>query len=282
MLHGIDHVHYNKPDGWCHWSFREKIGWRCRNPSPDIDYASWADKHRAKEVVQPHFIAPRTIALAKHPGQIERRDLPGTYVMKTTNGWNRCMLVVDTRFRGTNRTSLLAGQYAHNIHLRRLAAEWLEPDLSLLAREPHYRHVEPGILFEEYLPVDYELLFFLFSGVCRMTMVVKRPFHHPGQTYHRIYDQDWNRLEPGSDATRNSYDESPEETPRPGEDVFDKLKTLCEHIDHVRADFLVSAGQLYFGEFTFTHNAGFPSLLGCHERVLTSHWPDVRVDYGDS
>jgi len=93
-----------------------------------------------------------------------------------------------------------------------------------------------------------------------------------GETY-RNYDADWTRLEPGSEQIASCYDNSPAETPRPSSTVLRSLEELCRDIDHVRADFFVCRGQMFFSEFTFTHNRGLKSLLGKYEVKLSHYWP---------
>ena len=271
------HDSYYKPSDWVCWNFHQKIRWRCKHPSPAIDYGLLVDKYRVKDFVRPYFPVAETYQVIRKPNEIDRKRLPASYVMKATHSWNRCMLVVDGRFEGMNRDRKLVGKYANNIYLRILAFRWLWPG-KFLSREVHYRYVRPGILFEEFIdPVDYELQLFLFSGICRMTMVLKRGFYHRQGTVYRLYDQNWCRLKPGSEDTRSIYDDSLDETPRPGREDFAALRRLCKHMDHVRVDFFVSNGRLYFSEFTFTHNAGKPSLLGRYETELSYYWPDVKA-----
>ena len=238
-----------------------------------MDYASLADKYQSKQAVNPYFPVAKTYRVIRKARDIDKVGLPDRYVMKATHNWNRSMLVVDGRFCGMNRNRLLAGVHAHNTTLKALARLWLQPAIVRQWKEVHYSHVRPGVLFEELIdPVDYELQFFLFFGICRMTMVLKRNFFHNQGTIYRLYDQDWHDIGPGSEETRKMYDDSPDGTPHPGHEVFSVLGDLCGHIDHVRVDFFVSGGQLYFSEFTFTHNGGNPSLLGKFDAVLSRYW----------
>lgn len=269
---------YRKPADWENRTFSEKVAWRRRNPDPNVDYRMLMDKHLVKDVVAACFKTARPYAVVSEPDEIDADALPPTFVMKSTRNCNRSMLVVNGHFQGMNREKRMAGEHADTAGLRRLARQWQSERMHGTHREIQVRFVEPRILFEEYLsPLEYELQFFLFSGICRLTMLLKRSFDHSQGVRHRLYDQHWRRLEPGWEGCASNYDDSINEAPPPAPEVFEKLARICRHIDHVRVDFFVCGGELYFGEFTFTHNAGKPSLLGKHERELTRYWPDVTA-----
>ncbi len=265
---------YTMPSDWDRRTLSEKIQWRCQNPDPLVDYALLVDKYRVKEFVRPWFRTAETYALIENAAEIDCANLPRTYVMKTTHSWNRSMLILDGVIQGQNRSHETAGDAANEVNLQTVARPWLRPHPIRSTAEIHYRFVRPRILFEEYLDeMEYELHFFLFYGKCRMTEVVTRGFDFlRGETY-RNYDADWTRLEPGSKQIASCYDNSPAETPRPDSTVLRSLEELCRDIDHVRADFFVCRGEMFFGEFTFTHNRGLKSLLGKYEVKLSHYWP---------
>jgi len=263
------------PPNWDQKSFHEKVSWRCQNPDPDVDYALLADKYRVKEVVTPYCRVARVYDIVDTPKHISIDKLPDSYVMKATHGTNMCLLVRDGIIQGQNRDLSMAGTPADNKALRQVAGRWLRSyrDKMLRINEIHYGFLKPRIMFEECLtPIDYEYQFFLFHGRCRLTMVVKRDFYLPGSIGYRIYDETWCRLGPGSADTACYYDDSPEETPPPKEQLLQELSQVCRNIDHVRIDVFMKGTEDYFSEFTFTHNGGLQSLLGKYDRSLGRFW----------
>lgn len=263
-----------KPADWRRRTFSQKVAWRCANPDPRVDYRTWADKLRVKDVVRPYFNVAETYAVAGDPLEIDSGRLPATFVMKATHGWDMSMLVVGGIVRGGNRSVAYAGRTADTRFLQSVAHAWFTSKYEALRRERErqYTFVRPGILFEQFLdPVDYELQLFLFNGRCRFSMVFYRGFHHQGAT-HRLYDERWRRLEPGSAESASLYEREAPETPRPPAELTEKLAHLCRSLDHVRADFYACGGQYYFSEFTFTHASGDAGFIGRYDAKLGRHW----------
>jgi hypothetical protein len=264
-----------KPDDWAKRSFSQKIAWRCRNPDPKIDYAVWVDKHQVKKLVGGTFDVADTYLVVHDPADIDTKCLPDTFVMKATHGYNMSLLVENGIVKGGNRTTEGSWRLCESRYLQRVAQGWLNShgERQRRRRERHYQQVRPGILFEQSLdPVDYELQLFLFDGQCRFAMVIYRGFHHK-QVSHRLYDENWQPLEPGSDDAASSYERTREDIAQPPIELLENLRGLCQSIDHVRADFLVCGGRYFFSEFTFTHNAGAgPGMIGRYDPDLGLFW----------
>jgi hypothetical protein len=265
-----------KPVDWDKLSFSEKIAWRCRNPDPDVDYATWVDKYRVKTLVGALFDVADTYLVVHDPADIDAAHLPPTFVMKATHGWNMSLLVEDGVVRGSNQTADGAGQIADSRYLQQVANSWLSSSNERERRrqEKHYQHVKPGILFEQSLvPIDYEVQLFLFHGHCRFAMGFYRGFHHINGL-HRLYAENWKQLGPGSDQAASRYEQSEDEIEQPPSALLNNLQRLCQSIDHVRADFFVCGGKYYFSEFSFTHNGlGGPGLIGKYDADLGRFWP---------
>ncbi len=275
-LHLLSRRFYKKPANWREHSFTEKLKWRCKHPDPNVDHRKWVDKYRSKQAVSASFAVPTTYDYVRYPADIDTGKLPQTYVMKAAHGWNMNLLVRNRVIEGQIHNKTEAGQPANTPNLRRIAAMWLGSarfDLHKI-REVQYRFPEPGILIEEYVPVDYQLEMFLFNGDCRITTVLIPPsdFTVAGNPTFRLYDQDWNLLEPTPNSNDRMYDRSSQYFPPPTAEFLASVKELFGDFDHVRADFIVSRGRHYFGELTFTHNAGKPSLLGHYEDELGQYW----------
>ena len=267
---------YKKPADWDQRTYLQKMQWRCKHPDPAVDYAKWVDKYRAKRALADEFNVPQNYAIVERPSDINTEKLPHTYVMKATYGWDMNLLVKEGSIRGQNRDVSDYGKEANRDNLYTISSRWQKSiALDVLRiREIHYQYVTPGVLFEEYIPVDYELQMFLFDGICKITLAVMREFDctGPSAMRYRLYDEHWVLLDPGSHPNAGLYDRSALEIAAPEPDFLQRLERFCKGFDHVRADFLVSKGKMYFSEFTFTHNAGRPSLLGQYEDELGKFW----------
>jgi hypothetical protein len=264
-----------KPPGWQGWTFSRKVAWQALNPDPRVDYRTWVDKNRVKDLVRPLFNVAETLVAVDRAEDIDADRLPGSFVMKATHGWNMSLLVIDGIVQGGNRDLKGAGRKADTEYLRRVAQGWLgsKPEARRRLRERQYRFVEPGILFEQRIdPMDYEVQLFLFNGHCRFAMVCFRGFHHSGAS-HRLYDEHWQRLAPGSRESAACYEGSAEETAPPPAELLRRLEGLCREVGHVRADFFVSGGRYWFSEFSFTHNGGNgPGMIGRYDAELGRFW----------
>jgi hypothetical protein len=267
-------VLYTKPSDWEGLTFSQKIRWRCRYPDPKVDYAIWADKYRAKQIVAGVFEVPWTYAIIRNPEEITAVAVPKTFVMKATHSWNMSLLVENGIVRGGNRSTKDAGRPSDPTYLRDVAIAWMnsEEHAGLRRAVQPYRNVEFGVIFEDYLcPVDYEIQLFLFAGHCKIALVFFRPFFFEN-VEHQIYDENWTLRE--ASAAHVTASSSPRgEVPRPPDWLFKALERLCWPIDHVRVDFMVSGDRYYFSEFTFTHNGrNGPGFIASFDSELGRHW----------
>lgn len=264
-----------KPADWKHWTYAEKVAWRCANPDPGVDYQQFVDKAQVKETVSGCFEVPANYQVVPTPELIDTTALPSTFVMKATHGWDMTLLVRDGVLAGTNRSTQHAGQPMNAKVLREIATAWFqsEEQEQRQQRQRHYQQVAKGLLFEQFIePVDYELQLFLFNGKCALAMVFYRGFRHFPVT-HQLYDERWCLLEPGSAAAADSFEREKGTIKPPPNGLLHSLEKLVGAIGHVRADFLVSRGRYFFSEFTFTHNGGRgPGLIGKYDRDLGLHW----------
>ena len=77
-----------KPPGWQGWTFSRKVAWQALNPDPRVDYRTWVDKNRVKDLVRPVFDVAETFLAVERAEDIDADRLPDTFVMKATHGWN--------------------------------------------------------------------------------------------------------------------------------------------------------------------------------------------------
>lgn len=263
-----------KPENWDKLTFSQKIAWRCAHPDPDVDYAVYADKFRAKEIVRGRLPFPETIAYHTRVDEIDARALPPTYVMKASHGWKMSLLVENGIVRGTNFGADASGRAADTKYLLDVARSWMASRDERKRRnsERHYRSVKPGILFEAQIePIDFELKLFLFHGQLRYAQVFYRDFHHGNMRY-RHFDGGWREL-PADESNASVYATEADAISIPGPTTMKTLAAICGGIDHVRVDLYHACDDFYFSEFTFTHNGtGGPGLIGNFDASLGAFW----------
>ena len=124
--------------------------------------------------------------------------------------------------------------------------------------EMHYKAMPRKIVVEEYLkpehgvqPDDYKI--YCFNGVPKYILLCTgREFGRPKFYF---FDENWTlaRINRDSKAAPEGFT-----YPRPSclDKLLESARTLSEPFKFVRADFYVVNGKVYFGELTFTPNAG--------------------------
>lgn len=124
--------------------------------------------------------------------------------------------------------------------------------------EMHYKAIPRKIIVEEYLkpehgvqPDDYKV--YCFNGVPKFILLCTgREFGRPKFYF---FDEDWTLARINRDSKN-----APEYFTHPRPNCLDKLlesaKILSAPFKFVRADFYVVNGRVYFGELTFTPEAG--------------------------
>jgi hypothetical protein len=145
--------------------------------------------------------------------------------------------------------------------LSKLAQEWLSTDFYRIARERHYREIEPRIFFETLLldetgVVPADLKFHVFnprSGkpIIYVLVISDRFGATPRGD---VFDANWQI----QDITFGQYKKSPTPVPRPDnlEALLATAAALARDFDYVRVDLYTLKDTIYFGELTFTPGAG--------------------------
>ena len=136
--------------------------------------------------------------------------------------------------------------------------EWGKNKFWLYFSEMHYKAMPKKIVVEEYLkpehgvqPDDYKI--YCFNGVPKYILLCTgREFGRPKFYF---FDENWTLARINRDSKA-----APEDFTYPRPECLDKLlesaKTLSAPFKFVRADFYVVNGKVYFGELTFTPDAG--------------------------
>ena len=230
-------------------TFNEKI--LQRNLHPDPRYIALTDKlavreYIARKIGDEHLIPLIAVPDAFTPDVFEA--LPDAFVMKANHGSTFVEVV-----RNKSETSFEK--------LKKLADQWLRTEFYYVARERHYRMIEPRLFFEQLLldqrgqiPADFKLHCFGGRPGRPIIYILVISDRFGNATHGDVYDIDWNHL----DIAIGDYKRSaaPAARPRHLQAVLDIAARLCEDFDYVRVDLYAPDELVYFGELTFTPGAG--------------------------
>ena len=229
--------------------FTEKIQWRKlydRNPI----YSELSDKYLARKWVEDKIGSDYLVPLIgawEHFDQIDMKQMPDQFVLKTNNASHTNIIVTDKKQFMRRKWSA-----------KRRMEYWLRTPFAFLeGLELHYQGIKPLIIAEEYLPpengksslTDYK--FFCFNGTPYLCQVIADRSN--GETID-FYDIKWKHME----ITRPPYHNAAKAAEKPEKyDMMIKLAAvLSKGFQYVRVDLYEHAGKIYFGEMTFTPASG--------------------------
>lgn len=225
-------------------------------------YTVLADKYRSKKWLEGKFGAQYVVKALKKYNQskeINLEELPRSFVLKCNHDSGNVFICKD------KQSGLFYDKHMNAItfeEVKRKLDEGLKSNYYILRREWCYKHIKPCIFAEEYLvkkdgklPNDYKLVF--INGHFEFVYV---SFDREGVDDRCIYDINWNRL-PFVWGDSHSFEEGINTSDVPRPDSFEKMLEFGKEISAlyrlVRVDFFDVDGQLYFGEITQFHTAGF-------------------------
>lgn len=209
------------------------------------DLSRYADKYEVRKFVRQtvgeRYLVPLH-GVYDRAEDIDFTALPDSFVLKGAHGSAMNLLVAD-------KASL--DQEA----ARKMAAEWLATDYSLLHREWPYRSLKRRVIAEENLsdaqgnvPVDYK--FFVFSGRVRLFEVDYGRFTNHVQAF---FTPEGERLAVHRRAVA-------EEGLPPLPTELSEMVVIAERLgaghEFIRVDLYNVDGRTYFGEMTFYPAAG--------------------------
>lgn len=233
----------------CPTTFNEKI--LRRSLRPDARYGALTDKLEVREYVRAKIGEQYLVPLISAPDVFTQAvfdALPDAFVMKANHGSSFVEVV-----RNKSQESFE--------HLQILAVRWMCTDFYRIARERHYRQIQPRIFFEDLLldeggqiPADYKVHCFRGqSGPPKMFIVVISD-RFGDNTRGDVYDAQWNHLDVGIGPYARSP--TPQPPPKNLTLILEIAATLSEDFTYVRVDLYAPKNEVYFGELTFTPGAG--------------------------
>lgn len=230
-------------------TYNEKIQWLKlygRNP----ENAKLCDKYAVKEYVSnligKDYVIP-LLGVWDDPADINFDKLPNKFVLKCTQNSGLGMYVCKDKTK-MDKNSVIEG-------LKR----GIEQDYFLPSRDYCYKGIPHRIIAEEYREDsitgelrDYK--FFCFDGVPKIFFIAAGRSKGEHDVTFDFYDMAFNHL-PFTNGHPNSI--APLEKPRCFEEMKQLAAKLSAGLKHVRVDFYEANGQVYFGEFTFSHWGGY-------------------------
>ena len=244
---------------WMDWkdpkTFNEKLQWlKLHDRKPE--YTRMVDKYLVRDYIKEMIGEQYLIPLLGHYEKFDDIDfnqLPNQFVLKCNHG-SHCSVIC------RDKDSFNKDEARKNFN------RWLKKNYFWVYREYPYKNVQPCIVCEKFMsnnggvPEDYKV--FCFNGVPQLIRVDLGRFVDCTYTF---YTLDWERSE-----IRNGP-ASIKDTPRP--DCLDEMlllsSKLSKGIKHLRVDWYVVGGRLYFGELTFYNAGGF-------DMDFPSYWDDLK------
>lgn len=234
-------------------TLNEKVLWlnlRQRDPR----WIECSDKVAARQFVRQRigeeFLVP-LLGVYEDADDIDLDSLPDRFIIKAAHGsgWN--LIVRDKQaldWRAAKRT----------------VQDWLSRSYYAHKREWQYRDVPHRIVIEELLldeageiPDDYKV--WCLRNGSEETLFVQVDMDRFTDHSRNYYDLDW-RLLPFSKAEAPP---NPIGRPRPQrlDEMVEVARKLSEGFCLVRVDFYILPDRIYFGEMTFTPDAGMAPLI---------------------
>lgn len=231
--------------------FNEKIQWLNFNWQHSL-VVKGADKYTVREYIKGKKISEilnPLYGVYQRGEDIEWKELPENFVLKTNNGCGSVIIV-----KGQSRIDKKA--------IVKKLNKWLDENYSLEGGEFQYEKITPLIIAEKlietkdnYLPMDYKV--FCFNGEPKFISVInERDSKNLKQNYKKAYfDLKWNQLLMGK-AEKDNEELNVPKKPENLDDIIEYAKILSEDFPFVRVDLYNENGQIIFGELTFTPSAG--------------------------
>ena len=248
--------------------FNEKCQWLklyYRRP----EYSEMVDKFTAKQwagqrIGEEHVVP--TYGIWNHFDDIDFESLPNQFVLKCTHDSGSNVVCRDkTHFDMKGAKKKLESALRKNTYLH--------------TREWPYKNVIPRILAEKLLVensgdgVISDYKFFCFGGEPKVMYVSKDGAENPRTDF---FDMEWNHLDVRMrDLNADVLPQKPQQ--------FDEMKELArilsKGIPHVRVDFYLVNGNIFFGEMTLYTCAGMPTFYPWEWNRTFGDWIKLPPKY---
>ena len=237
-------------------TYNEKLQW-LKVYGKNSTHAKLVDKYEVREYIKDKIGEKYLIPLLgawERVEDINFDELPNQFVLKCTHDSGSVLICKDKdTFDIAEAKSRLAKRLKMNFYYN--------------CREYPYKYIKkPRIIAEKYMindndsaPLDYKFMcfegeprvLFLDIGVCETNNLGGHAEHY----YRNIYDMNFIPID--MKETREHIDLDKIQKPSHFEEMKKIAQTLCQGLHHCRVDLYEINGEIYFGEITFFHGAGY-------------------------
>ncbi len=244
--------------------FNEKLQWLKLHDRKPV-YTNLVDKYKVREVIKTkigdQYLIP-LLGVWDKPEDIDFDSLPNQFVLKCNHDSQGVIICKDKRQL----------DIASTVKKLRIAQD---RDFTFLTKEYAYNNVERKIIAEQYMDdgtgelKDYKIL--CFSGEPRIIEVHSGRFGE--QHFQDFYDAEWNKLSISQFGLPNAP--VPFERPVVLDEMLNLSRILSHVCVHIRVDWYVVEGRLYFGELTFFDASGFDEFEPDEWNKILGDWIDL-------
>lgn len=248
-------------------TYTEKIQWLKLNYKSKL-LPICSDKYTARKYVKHcgcENILTKLYWYGYDPSAIPFDDLPDQFVIKVTHGSGFNIICKNKQELDISATT-------------RVLKRWLKEKYLPCYGEWFYGVIKPRIIVEEYLddgkgssPKDYK--FYCFHGEPKLINV-----HVDRFTNHKsiLLDVNWNSLK---NIKMKEVDNSIKvEKPAELDELLKYVRILSKGFPHVRVDLYIVNSKIYFGELSFTSDAGFVTISPIQTEEIIGEW--LRIPSG--
>lgn len=230
-------------------TYNEKLQWLKLYDRKPI-YSTMVDKYEAKKyvanIIGNEYIIP-TYGIYDRFEDIDFNSLPNEFVLKCTHDSGGVVICKD-------KTKLDLKKMRKKINKR------LKTNYYYEYREWPYKNVKPRIIIEKYMteqcgsePNDYKVL--CFNGEPKLIELHMNRF--TDRQTQDFYDVEWNKTtisQTGVPEFKVNHNVFPK--PANLDEMLEMSRILSKNFVHLRVDWYLINGRLYFGELTFYDGSG--------------------------
>lgn len=229
--------------------YNEKLQWlKLHDRKPE--YARMVDKHEVRsfisETLGEEFLIP-SYGVFNSFEEIDFSKLPDQFVLKCTHDSGSVEICKDKnafdKKGAEERLTAAMGKNYYNTY-----------------REWPYKNVKPRIIAEKFMVdesgddlKDYKIM--CFNGKAKVIEIHENRFTEGKSHTQTFYDREWNKLDIAQDCSLPTKETK--EKPEKLDDMLELSEKIAKDMYHVRIDWYLVNGQIYFGEITFFDGSGF-------------------------
>lgn len=245
-------------------TFNEKIQWIKFNANLE-EVGPFVDKYAVKDYISKAIGADYLIPLIrvfKKENDINFDYLPNEFIMKAshTSGYN--YIIKNLENEDVEK-------------LEKLAKSWLKINYYRETGERNYKNIKPSILIEEIIGNGEVLTDYKIHSFKGSPKIIQVNGIEDGISRSNYYTPEWEKLPICREA---SNFERELEKPRKLDEIIEVAKTLSKPFNYVRVDLYYVDEKVYFGELSFTSNAGLSKFSDKQHDLKLGSYLELNKD----